>query len=107
MSILQGLSHLRDVGDNGVEWEQRPAGVALTQSAIGSIVHHQKGSHALNTEVQNLDDMGMPQMGNGTCLAEKVFSIIACQLAMQYFNGSLGVQVNMLPQVDFREAPLS
>ena len=46
-------------------------------------------------------------MGNGTCLGEKGFHVMTCQLPMEHFNGSLGVQMNMLPQVDYREAPLS
>src|SRR5258708_24924306 len=58
--ILQGLGHLRDVGDDGVEREQRAFGVALTQVATRSIVHHEKGSLGLDTKVQDLDNMGMP-----------------------------------------------
>ena len=57
--ILQGLGHLRDVGDDGVERERRPFGVTLTQVATGSVLHDQKGSGALNTIVQHLDDMGV------------------------------------------------
>src|SRR5438477_11255305 len=81
--------------------------MTLTQRAIGGVVHHQKRSRALNTKVQDLDNIGMAQMGNRTCFDEKAFWIIACQLGMEYFNGSLSVQMKMLSQVDFREVPLS
>ena len=59
VSILQDLGKLYDVGDDGIERELRPFGVQLSQVATRSIVHHQKGSRALHTKVQHLDDMGM------------------------------------------------
>src|SRR5258708_2014067 len=45
-------------------------------------------------------------MGNGTCLGEKAFNFMTCHLLMEHFNSSLGVQMNMHPQVDVSKVPL-
>ncbi len=44
-------------------------------------------------------------MSNEARLGEKALDVIPRQLPMQYFNGGLRVQVNMLTQVDFSEVP--
>src|SRR2546421_2061785 len=103
---LHSLGHLPNVGNGGVEREQRPFRVQLSQVATRSVVHHQKGGRALHTKVQHLDDMGMPQPGKGTGLAEKAFHIMICQLSMKYFNSGLGLQMNVLAKVDGSEVPL-
>ena len=105
--ILQGLGNLCDVGDDGVKRELRTFGMVQAQAAAWSIFHDQEGSLAFHTKVQDLDDMGMPQRGNGACLGKKAFNFIPCQLPMEHFNCSLGIQINMLPQVDVSKAPLS
>src|SRR5437588_2419851 len=46
-------------------------------------------------------------MGNGTCLSEKACYIMTCQLPMEHFNGSQGIEMNMLAQVNFSEASSS
>src|SRR6266568_1509760 len=40
-------------------------------------------------------------MGNDAGFVEKVCHIMRCQLLMEHFDGSLGVQMNMLPQAEF------
>ncbi len=48
----------------------------------------------------------MPQRSNGACLGEKVFNFMTCHLLMEHFKGGLGVQMNMLPQIDVSKVAL-
>src|SRR3989442_7861149 len=38
---------------------------------------------------------------------EKACHIMTCKLPIEHFDSGVGVQINMLPQVDFSEVPLS
>ena len=48
-----------DVGEDGRERKSLAFGVALSQGAMGGIVHHEKGEAILDSKVQDADDMGM------------------------------------------------
>ena len=59
MRILQSACYLLDVGDDGIEWNHCPFGMALAQVAIGRIVLNQERSSVLHAKVQHSYDMGM------------------------------------------------
>jgi hypothetical protein len=49
--------------------------------------------------------MRMPQVRNDACFMNEVRQVIIGELSMQHFNGSLGVQMNMLPSVHIGKIP--
>src|SRR5207302_10781471 len=73
----------------------------LAQGAIGSIVHDQERSGALDTKIEDTHNMRMDEMSNRTCLSAKGVDILIGQLRVEHLDGSLGSQVNVLTEVDF------
>src|SRR5439155_21344720 len=65
MRILQGCCHLLHKGDDLREGYQLPFGIALSQGAIGGIIHHQKGDTLLNIEIEHTHNRGMRKGSNG------------------------------------------
>ena len=49
----------------------------------------------------------MGKVGNQTCLVTEGRDILSCQMHLQDFDGRLGTEMKVLPQVDFCEASLS
>lgn len=107
VSILQGGSDLGNVGDDGVYGELRSLGVALAQVAAGGILHDEKRGAVLYAKVEDLDDMGMPQAGNGARFGEKSGLFSGAQVSMQDFDSGRCVQVDMFCQVDVGEVTAS
>src|SRR5579864_8960890 len=99
MSILQGIRNLQSVINNKSRWERLTFGMALTQGAIGGIIHNQKGGPALDPEFQDPHDMGMDQMSDGTSLSAKLVYIFTRQLRVEHLDSCLRTEMDMLTQI--------
>jgi hypothetical protein len=51
--------------------------------------------------------MGMNQVSYGTCFLKKAFRLIPLQLCVENFDSRLGLQAEMLTQIDFSEATVT
>jgi hypothetical protein len=107
MSELQGVCHLPGIGNSSWYRKECSSGVALTNCAVWSKIHHQKGSLILNTEIQNAYNIGMDQGSNDSCLTAKRSDILTAQLGMQHLNRRQHSQVNMPTEIDLSKATLS
>ena len=107
MGILQREGHLLEVGDDGLERQPHSLRMEPAQGATRSILHDQKWRTLLHAKVQDAHNMGMAQGGQGTSLAQKAFHLTLVPWAMEQFDGGLGAQMHMLPQVDRPPLPLS
>src|SRR5258708_6323185 len=77
MSVLQGSGDLLDVGDDLFQGQARSFWIALSHGSIGSITHDQIGSGALDSKVQETDNVRMLQVGNGSRFLTKLPHILS------------------------------
>jgi hypothetical protein len=103
--ILQGGGGLLDIAQDGGEGKRHSLGMPLAYGSIGRVVHHQIGGFSFDPEVEDAHDVWVHQASDGTGLPAKGVCILTCQLRMEQLNSGLGPQVDVLPQVDLREAP--
>jgi hypothetical protein len=103
MDVVQCFSHLPDIGENGCKWHSRAYQVALAQGATRGIVHNEKGDTIFYGEIVDTDNMGMDETSKRTCLSVELLFLLTRELGMQDFDGCLGVEVQVLPQVDFSD----
>src|SRR5262249_15078812 len=105
VGILQGFSDLLDVGDDRWEGEDTPLGMALAQRATWSITHDKERDAMDDVEIEDAQDMGMFQAGDGVSLLLETFHFaLVGQARVQDFNGCAGTQPQMFPRVEFCEA---
>src|SRR5258707_4821161 len=72
----------------------------LAQCPIRCIIHHQERGSSFNPKIENTNDMRMSKTNQCSRFRTKSMNILTSQLTVQDFDGSLGLQVNMLTQVD-------
>ncbi len=96
MGVLESGGELLNIGNNDGEWNVAHTGMAVAQSAVGSVVHDDKGRFALNAEVQHADNVGMDELCKIAGLGAELSAIIFCYLCIHDFNGGLCVEVDML-----------
>src|SRR5712691_11638133 len=94
--ILQSISNLLDVGDNKSERYWGSSWMALTQRAIGSIVHNDKRRVASYSKVQDAHNMGMYQLRQVARLGTELPLVLFSQLSIHDFDGGQSIKVNML-----------
>ena len=58
----------------------------------------------MNAEVQHAHDMGVHQVGDSARLGEEAISVVNCQFGVEYLDGDLRSQVDMLAQIDVCES---
>ena len=58
----------------------------------------------MNAEIQHAHDMLMHQVGDSARLGEEAISVVNCQSGVEYLDGDLRSQVDMLAQIDVRES---
>src|SRR5215467_3749592 len=104
MDVIQCFGHLLDIGDNGCKWHSCASRVALAQGAIGGIVHDEKGDTIFDGEIVDADNMGMDETSKRACLRVELHFLLTRELGMQDFDGCLGIEVQVLPKVDFSKA---
>src|SRR5947209_2972850 len=104
MNVVQGLSYLLDIGDDGCKWHPCASRVALAQGAIGCILHDQEGDTIFYVKIVDADNMGMDETSKRACLCVELFFLFTRELGMQDFDGCLGVEVQVFSQVDFSKA---
>ncbi len=107
MGILQSRGDLLDVGDNGCRRQATTLWVTLAQCAIGGIIHHQKRDALLHAKVQHTHYVGMPKAGDSSCFIAELLHTAADQAHLEYFDGRLGIQMNMLAEVYLGKATVS
>src|SRR5690348_9762826 len=76
----------------------------LAHGPFGGITHHQERKTLLHTQVQDAQDVRMHQSGNGSGFAIKPLYLAAAHVRTQHFDGGLGLQKNMLAEVDLGKA---
>ncbi len=62
MSILEPFGDLFHIGDNGGQWYLAPLGIALAESALGGIVHHQEWCAICHPKIERSHNMRMLQL---------------------------------------------
>ncbi len=62
MSILESVCDLFHIGDNGGQWYPIPLGIALAESALGDIVHHQEWCAICHPKIECSHNMRMLQL---------------------------------------------
>src|SRR5258708_33597191 len=102
--VVQCSSNLLYNGDDLRQFYACPPGRSLAQGAVGGVAHNKVWVAIVDSVVKNTHDIGVFQTRNGTRLVEKgIFG----QRHMHHLERALRLQVDVLPQVDIREAPLS
>src|SRR5438876_5714644 len=104
MDRVQGLSHLPDVGDNGCKWHPSALWVALAQRAMRGILHDQKRDALFYAKIEDAHDVGMHEARNHARLRAESLFVLTVEVGMQHFDGSLRVEMQVFPQVDFGKA---
>jgi hypothetical protein len=87
MSILQSGSDLFGVRENGRQGNWHSFGVTLSQGAMRSIAHNQKGSAFLDAKLQNAHNMWVLQVGDRACLKAEFLNVVTCQVGAEHFDG--------------------
>src|SRR6266699_2770315 len=106
MCVLQGRRSLLDVRNKDGGGQYNPFRVALAQGAIGGIVHDEKRNAVLHAKVEDADDVGVDEAGDGAGFIAELLHTAADQAHLKHFDGCLGIQVNMLAEVDVGEPAL-
>src|SRR5260370_36518138 len=107
MGILQSRGNLLEIGHDAYRREKNSPGVALVQCTIGGIIHHQKRDTILHAKVQHTHDVGMHKAGDSSCFIAELLQATSCYPHLEYFDGRLGIQMNMLAEVYIGKATLS
>ncbi len=107
MGILQGRTHLLDVGEDQVKWQLAAFEMPLPERAMRSILHHQKGHAVLQGKIQDAHDMRMAQSNQGLRFLQKDGLLLLGEHRVADFESCLALEVEVLPQVDRGLAPLS
>jgi hypothetical protein len=105
--VLQGVSYLLDRRDNHRERDQATFRIAVPQRAMRGIVHDEKRHTLLHIEIEDTDDRGMSQRGDGLGFLLEVLGLNGAQMGMQHLDGCLLVEPHMLPEIDLGIAALS
>jgi hypothetical protein len=106
MGILQGSGDLFDVRDNGRQWKACASGMALQESAIGSILHHQEWDINLSyPKVENLHDVGMPEQDSPDLINE-VLELVRGELGLKDFDGSRAFPIHLLSKINIAKGAL-
>src|SRR5260370_5305424 len=107
VEILQGRGHVLGIKDERMEGKPRAPGVKLPQGTPWCILHDQERCTLLHTEVQHPHDVGMTEASQDGGFAKKAFHLTVSPWPKGDFEGRQGAQVQMLPQIDGCQAPLS
>ena len=79
----------------------------LSQRATLSIIHDQKGHAVLHIVVEDADDRGVDKCRDDLRFLLKVFSLGLGEVRVQYLDGGLLVEPQVLAQVHLGKAALS
>jgi hypothetical protein len=74
--------------------------VALPQTAIGGILHDEKGDTLFYPKLEDTDNMGMREPSHDAGLGAQFFTLLTCEPSMEYFDSCLGTEVEMFAQID-------
>src|SRR6266700_4978788 len=100
MCVLQGRRSLLDVRNKDGGGQYNPFRVALAQGAIGGIVHDEKRNADLHAKVEDADDVGVDEAGDGGGFAAELFHTAADQAHLKHFDGCMRIQVDIHVDVD-------
>ncbi len=75
----------------------------MAQGAMGGIVHDQIRSIVFDAKLQNMDNVRMPEPGNGASLGDKALLIGLAQLCLEYLDRGLRFKMFVNAQVDLGE----
>jgi len=79
--------------------------MALAQVTVWGIAHHEKRDAFLEAEVLHLDDVRVVKMSDELGLTQEVLLFLRVKkVDLEDFDRVIGVQVDMLTQVDIGEA---
>jgi hypothetical protein len=107
VSILQAIDNLPDIFHDRFHWQLCIARMALTQGALGSILHDQVRNPFILAKIEDTDNMRMNEMGQNARFLLKSVLHIGIQARIEDFDGGQAFQMNMLAQIDIGEASLS
>src|SRR5690348_12534004 len=107
--IVQGRGDLTDSGDHRRKRQTGANRVALPHASLWRIVHDQHwcALALLEGEVKDPHNRGMHQACQGLRLGEELLDMGVVQEGVQHLEGSLALEIAMLPQVHLRLAAAS
>jgi hypothetical protein len=80
MCVLQSLSDLLNIRNNGCEWQICSFGITLAQGPIRRVVHHEKWHITLDPKVEYAYNMRMQQVSNDPRFAEEIIEFTTSYL---------------------------
>src|SRR6266852_3963894 len=108
MGILQGVGDLLDVGDNRRKGQDCPFGIALAQRATCGVAHDEERGVIDDIKVEDAHDVRVFEMSDSLSLFLEVLDFLSAgESGVKDFDGGMGVQAQVLAQVDFRETALA
>ncbi len=78
----------------------------MAQGAAGGILHHEKRQALVDREVEHAHNMGMAEADQGACLRHKACRLLRAEPAVQEFERSQALQVDVFAQVHVSKAPV-
>src|SRR5690242_18789092 len=100
------LCHLFDIRHCRFEGKVRAARMTLADGSSWRIIHHQKRSTLLNSELKHPHDIWMVQASQRLSLSEELFPLSFTQSGPQHFKRCTALQVEMFSHIHLSKAAL-
>src|SRR5690242_10133777 len=91
MRVMQCPCDILDIGEHRFGGKLLPWSMAIFQSAIGGVIHHQKRDALLNAALQNAHDVSVDKARHHLCLAEESIAVFFGGKYWKNLNGGFGL----------------